>query len=58
MKPEPGQPFTRLAVSLRTEDERQLTELRALLERKSGRRYSLARVVREALDCLAKREGL
>ncbi len=50
--------FTRLAVSCTPEDIELITRLRAHLEAKNGGRYSLARVVREALDCLANKEGV
>jgi hypothetical protein len=55
---EPGKGARPLAVSLLPEDDRQLSSLRAHLEAKTGERYSLARVVRMALDDLAEREGI
>jgi len=59
MQEEPGKPgFTRLAVSLKPEDDAKLERLRTHFNNKSGRRHSLAAIVREAVDCLANREGV
>jgi hypothetical protein len=54
---EPGnKAFTRLAVSLRPEEEQHLMRLKHHLEAKGGKRLSVSEVMRQGFKCLADRE--
>jgi hypothetical protein len=48
----------RLPVSLSNEDAQVIMKLQAILQDETGRRWSLARIVREGLYTLAREKGV
>lgn len=46
-----------ISISLKTEDDAKLTELKRRLEAKYGERLAVSEIARRAFDCLAISEG-
>ncbi len=57
-KPKPKDGIERLCISLTPESLVSLTAVKNKIEKETGKKYSMAKIVRQAIDCLADSKGV